>query len=123
MRQYFYVGAQESHIGHAALHGFLCTCPDSGSFDVDSYEITVGESAGQTYGVFTAAASQFQYDWIFVVKKILTPPAFQRKSFGGKPTERKLHHMRHGLDFSKFTKFVFSHYSAILVTPRFVTTR
>lgn len=49
------------------------------SFDVDAYEIFRG-GAGEAYGVFAFAASEFEYDRV-VVLEIFMPAAFQRKTF------------------------------------------
>ena len=58
------VRAQEGHILQPLLQGFGGTCPHTCALDVNTNEIHVREESCQSYGIFSLAASQFQYDGV-----------------------------------------------------------
>ena len=67
------VGSEECHVFQVFLHSLFCARMHSCAFYVHSDEVDVGEELGQSYGVFTLAASEFEHYGVVVMEIAASP--------------------------------------------------
>lgn len=93
--------AQETDVFHPGFFRSFGPAPETRALDVDSDEVLVRESFGQTDGILAFAATQFQNERLVVLEKILVPFAFEREIARGHFLPCRLHHIRKRLVFLK----------------------
>ena len=86
--------AQKRHIRQPLLQRSLGPRPHTSTFYINADEIFIRILSGQSYGVLTFTAAQFEDNGIVVLKKIDIPPTFHIKTFFPQHGKRVLEYMR-----------------------------
>ena len=103
------VRAKEADVLHAALQGFLGSCPHSCALDVNADEVLVGCLLPKSYGIFASTTAKFQHDRISVMEEVFMPTATQREIFLHVGSHRALHDKRVLRHLSELRKLAFAH--------------
>ncbi|MPM52184.1 hypothetical protein SDC9_98940 [bioreactor metagenome] len=71
-----YPAPYKGSIGNPLGSNRLGSSPQSGTFDIHSYEVFIGVFAGQGNRVFTSSATKLQNNRFFIAKVVNMPSAF-----------------------------------------------